>query len=160
MNRTFPEDPLFQLLERRWSRFAHLVPFEDNDTRRIGYRQGMNSLLAVLVLVHIHDAEAKGRALRCYFTDVLDITLANRVHEELLRSTNYRFPTQKQREEQEKCRDPRTLSSFFGKIDDSSIDSDVIEAERRSQTFDRFDPTCRLAPTRLRKCHFFTCQTQ
>ena len=64
--------------------------------------EGMNSLLAVLVLVHIHDAEAKGRALRCYFTDVLDITLGNRVHEELLRSTNYRFPTQKQREEQEK----------------------------------------------------------
>lgn len=118
VNRTFPEDPLFQLPRVRAIMRRILLVWclsEDNAmARRIGYRQGMNSLLAVLVLVHVQDAEAKGRALRCHLTGALDISLANRVHAELLRSAGYRFPTQMQREELERKRNPKNLATFLG----------------------------------------------
>ena len=145
VNRTFPEDPFF-LLPRvkgmmRRILFAWCQSEENKTAQRIGYRQGMNSLLAVLLLVHVRDAEAKGRALRCYLTGTVGKSLVNRIHAELLRSTGYRFPTQLQMKEEEKSNihgSSNALEFFGDGIPANKSCSSVEESTRRSLSFRSF----------------------
>jgi len=88
VNRTFPENPFFQEphVKKTMSRILLTWSQQDEKSRTISYRQGMNSLLAVLLFVHKRDASSKARAVRIHLTKLLDVSLVNAVHAEYLRT--------------------------------------------------------------------------
>ena len=63
VERTFPEIPLFQIphIKGIMERILFTYTQSNKKSRTISYRQGMNSLLAVLLLVHTRDAASKAR---------------------------------------------------------------------------------------------------
>jgi hypothetical protein len=88
VERTFPEDPFFQdpHIKSTMERLLYTWTKQNEKNRTISYRQGMNSLLAVLLFVHKRDATAKARSLRIHLTKKLDVSLINVLHAEYLRT--------------------------------------------------------------------------
>ena len=88
VERTFPEDSFFQQPHVKQSMERILLTWTQHDdkSRKISYRQGMNSLLAILLLAHTRDAASKARALRIYLTKMVDVSVVNALHAEYLRA--------------------------------------------------------------------------